>query len=246
MQIYITKNSQQLGPFTEAKVLEMLSNGHLAPSDLAIRQGEQQWRQLGELFPQKVGGVSVVNAAPAAMPATAPKKSRKNLLLGCSGFFVILLLVSSALGFLGYRNLFPADSLEDLPATVGTMKLDKRYPPKGNVWGTETNFVGIYSNESKTQTVVYMMTVFSSESAAKTALSEGIARTCQKGETPMYFSFVDKSGTALSEGSTCAVPLYVQKGNKLAVIGGSGSSAETFIEFAENLPFNKGASMKKK
>jgi hypothetical protein len=247
MQIYITKNNQQSGPFAEEKVLEMLSSGELAPSDLAIRQGEQQWRKLGELYPQSAGASGVKAAVATATSATpAPKKSRKGLLLGCGGFLLLSLLVSSVLGFIGYRNMFPADSLENLPATVGTMKLDNRYPPKGNIWGTETTYVGLYSNESKTETVIYMMTVFSSDEAAKTALREGLVRTCQSGEKPMNFTFVDTKGATLSEGSTCAVPLYVQKDNRLAAIGGSGSSAEIFIEFAENLPFNKGAKMKKK
>jgi hypothetical protein len=242
MQIYITKNNQQLGPFAEEKVLEMLSKKELEPSDLAIRQGEQQWRKLGELYPPSAREINVTTAA----PTVAPKKSRKGLLLGCGGFLALLLLVSSALGFLGYRNVFPADSLENLPEKIGEMKLDNRYPPKGNIWGTETTFVGIYSDESKTEKVIYMMTVYTSEDAAKTALREGLARSCQAGETPMNFSFVDTKNTTHSQGATCAVPLYVQKDNKLAVIGGSGSSVETYIEFAENLPFNKGTTMKKK
>jgi hypothetical protein len=242
MQIYITKNNQQLGPFAEGKVLEMLSKRELELSDLAIRQGEQQWRTLGELYPQSAREINVKTAA----PIVAPKKSRKGLLLGCGGFLMLLLLVSSVLGFLCYRNVFPADSLENLPEKVGEMKLDNRYPPKGNIWGTETTFAGIYSDKSKTETVIYMMTVFSDEEAAKTALREGLARTCQTGEKPMNFSFVDKNGSAVSQGATCAAPLYVQKDNKLAVLGGSGSSAETYIEFAENLPFNRGAKMEKK
>ena len=173
----------------------------------------------------------------AAVEQTAPKKSRKGLLLGCGGFFLIALLIAGILGFLAYRNLFPADSTEDLPDKVRDLKLANRYPPKGNVWGTETNFVGFYGDESKTKTVLYLMTVFSDEATAKDAMRTELAKSCQTGETPMYFSF-KKDGTEMSQGATCAVPLYVQKGNKLATIGGSGASADTFIEFAENLPFN--------
>jgi hypothetical protein len=51
MQIYINKNNQQLGPFDEAKVFQMLQNGQLAPQDLAIRQGATQWQPLANLFP---------------------------------------------------------------------------------------------------------------------------------------------------------------------------------------------------
>lgn len=251
MQIYISKNNQQLGPLEEDKVLEMVAGGELSPNDTAIRRGDAEWRKLKDYFPN-VGKKTNVPAPTApvvsssAVAPIAPKKSRKGLLLGCGGFLLIGLLTTSVLGFFAYRNMNPADSLENLPDAVGDLKLDKRYPPKGNVWGTETNFVGIYQNASKTESVIYMMTIFKDEETAKRALREGLAKTCQTGEKPMYFSFLDDKKIELSEGATCAVPLYVQKDERLAVIGGSGGSAEVFIEFAEALPFNKGAAMKKK
>lgn len=243
MSIYINKNNQQIGPFEEAKVLEMLDNGELSPNDLAIRQGGSEWQKLGDFYPN-AGNVAPSNIAAAAVEQPAPKKSRKGLLMGCGGFFLIALLVAGILGFLAYRNLNPADSKEDLPDAVSDMKLANRYPPKGNVWGTETNYVGLYQDEAKTKSVLYLMTVFSDETTAKDALRAELAKSCQTGESPMYFSF-KKSGVETSQGATCAVPFYIQKGNKLAAIGGSGASADTFIEFAENMPFNKGATMEK-
>lgn len=241
MQIYINKNNQQSGPFDEAKVLEMLGNGQLSTNDLGIRQGDSQWQKLGNLFPAAAQPVVKTETEPKPVQ----KKSRKGLLLGCGGFFLIALLVAGVLGFLAYRNLYPADSTENLPNKVSDLKLDNRYPPKGNIWGTETNFVGIYSNESKTKTVIYLMTVFSSESAAKDALRTELYKSCKSGETPMYFSFI-KDGVEKSNGATCAVPLYIQKDNKLVALGGPGATADVFIEFAENLPFNDGATMKRK
>lgn len=50
MQIYVTRNNQQLGPFEEAKVLEMLGNGELSTTDMAIRHGEQQWQPLAVMY----------------------------------------------------------------------------------------------------------------------------------------------------------------------------------------------------
>ncbi len=241
MQIYVNQNNQQLGPFEEAKVLEMLHNGQLSANDLGIRQGDKEWQKLANFYPQfeqKAG------SKPEIKEPTV-KKSRKGLMLGCGGFFLIGLLIAAVLGFFGYRNMFPADSTENLPNTVKDFKLNDRYPPKGNIWGTEATFVGIYSDQSKTKTIIYLMTVFSSESAAMDAMQKRLVETCKSGETPMRFTF-DKSGSQLSEGATCAVPLLVRKDNKLVQIGGSGSDAETFISFAENLPFNEGSSMKKK
>jgi hypothetical protein len=245
MQIYVSKNNQQIGPFDEPKVLEMLNSGELSPNDLAIRQGDQEWQKLDSYFPNAGNFASPAAAVIEPTAAAAPKKSRKGLLLGCGGFFLITLLVAGILGFLAYRNLNPADSKEDLPDKVGDLKLDTRYPPKGNVWGTETNFVGLYKDEAKTESVLYMMTVYSDETAAKDALRSELVKSCKSGESPMYFTF-QKDGKEMSEGATCAVPLYVQKGNKIAAIGGSGADVDTFIEFAENLPFNQGAKMTKK
>lgn len=242
MQLYVNKNNQQLGPFDESQVLEMLSIGQLTAADLAIKQGDNQWQKLENYYPQ------FSQKAAAIIPEvkeTVPKKSRTGLLIGCGGFFLIALLITGVLGFLGYRNMFPADSTENLPNKVKDFKLNDRYPPKGNVWGSETNFVGIYSNESKTKTVIYLMTVFSSETAAQDAMQKRLGETCRSGETPMRFTF-DKSGTTMSEGATCAVPLLIRKDNKLVQLGGGGSDVETFVTFAENLPFNEGSSMKKK
>ena len=264
MSIYITKNNQQSGPFDESKVLEMLNNGQLSPDDFAIRQGGTQWQKLGEMFPnagrqaagqagfgQPVGQPQAPNQPSPAQPvnqevnqpAAAPKKSRKGLLFGCLGILLFAGLVLAVLGFLGYRNMYPAESKENLPDKVKDFTLDTRYPPKGNIWGSETNYVGLYKKGSTS--VLYLMTAFSSESAAKDAMRTELAKSCKTGETPMYFSFM-KNGAEVSQGATCAVPLYVQKDNKLIVLGGAGAGADDFIEFAENLPFNDGAEMKKK
>ena len=254
MSIYITKNNQQSGPFDESKVLEMLGNGQLSPDDFAIRQGGSQWQKLGEMFPN--AGRQAATQPPVAQPVSQPpavnqpqvseappKKSRKGLLFGCLGILLFAGLVLAVLGFLGYRNMYPAESKENLPDKVKDFTLNSRYPPKGNIWGTETNYVGLYSKG--TTSVLYLMTAFSSETAAKDALRTELAKSCKTGETPMYFSFM-KNGVEVSQGATCAVPLYVQKDNKLVTLGGPGASADDFIEFAENLPFNDGAEMKKK
>ncbi len=242
MKIYILKNDEQLGPYEESKVLDMLEAGDLLPDDSAIRHGDKNWQKLRDYYPE-VGKIAPKNIP---LEETPPKKSRKGLLLGCGGFFMLAILVAGVLGFFAYRNLFPADSQEDLPDVVKDFKLANRYPPKGNVWGTQTNFVGIYENESKTQTIIYLMTVFNDESAAKDEMRAGLIQSCQSGETPMDFSFIDESGKEISQAATCAVPLYVVKDNRLVTLGGGGASGETFIEFAENLPFNKGTTMKKK
>ncbi len=244
MQIYITKNNQQLGPFEEAEVLEMLENGKFSPTDLAIRHGETEWQKLETFYPN-VRHIADTQAA-ATVEQPAPKKSRKGLLLGCGGFFLIGLLVLSVLGFLGYRNMYPEGSLEDLPDSVNNLKLNTRYPPKGNIWGNETTYVGLYDDESKTQTVIYLMTVFADKAAAEDAYTKGVADSCKAGETVINFSFVDQNDKEISKGGTCAAPLYIIKDNKLVTLGGPNATGETLMSFAENLPFNEGAKLKRK
>jgi hypothetical protein len=251
MSIYISKNNQQTGPFEESKVLEMLGNGQLSPDDFAIRQGAAEWQKLGQLFP--AAGRRADNqpqfTPPLGQPPAAqaaPKKSRKGLLLGgCGGFILLAFLVAGGLGFLAYRNMNPAESKEDLPDKVKDFTLDTRYPPKGDIWGKETSYVGLYKDASTSQSVLYLMTVYADESAAKEAMRTELFKSCKSGETPLYFSFV-KNAAEVSQGATCAIPLYVQKDNKLVALGGAGADGETFIKFAEHLPFNEGASMIKK
>lgn len=239
MTIYINKNNQQTGPFEESKVLEMLQSGELSPDDSAIRHGENEWQKLSVYFP------NAGNAAPAEIvfgqPAAFPRRrfGGSFLVIGLIG-----LLIAGILGIFAYRNMYPADSTENLPDTVKDFKLNERNPPSGNIWGTETWFVGSYSNSSKTKFILYLMIVYKDEATAKDAMKDELSKSCRAGETPMYFSFI-KNGTEMSQGATCAAPLYVRKDNKLVTIG-RGKTIEIEIEFAENLPFNEGATMIKK
>ena len=50
MQVFINKNGQQLGPFEEQQVAEMLRNGQLSPNDSGFKQGQQQWQPLSTMF----------------------------------------------------------------------------------------------------------------------------------------------------------------------------------------------------
>ena len=106
------------------------------------------------------------------------------------------------------------------------------------------NFVGIYESDDK-KSVIYMMTVYANENTAKDELRSALARTCQAGEKTMDFSF-EANGKEISKAATCAVPLFVIKDDKLVTLGGSGADPDIWIEFAENLPFNNGAKMKRK
>lgn len=259
MQIYISKNNQQLGPFDDARVLEMLRSGELSADDAAIRRGENEWRKLGYYFPNSVNVPNninipnVANIAPAKPAAETPVKgkSRKGLFLGCGGIVLVGLLIAAVLGFLAFRNLNPADSTENLPdsiktATYGEFKLMSRNKPRGNVWGTEQTFVGVYNDETKSSSIIYLATVYANEDAAKKALEDDLDRSCKTGEDRMRFNFVSANGSSnSSEAATCAAPLYVRKGSLVVTLGGA-ASPYAIIEAAEALPFNAGTQMKAK
>jgi GYF domain 2 len=115
MQIYINKNGQQLGPFDEGKVREMLKNGQLLSTDYGIKEGQQRWTQLSGMFPgQKSSQAKASPNLHASSPIqpnlqlsnipTVPQpkpSSSKGLtfgLIGCGGMLL--------LGFIGLFAFF--------------------------------------------------------------------------------------------------------------------------------------------
>lgn len=88
MQIYISKNNQQLGPFEEAKVLEMLQSGQLSPNDPAVPRGGNQWQPLSVLLPT----FNFIGTPFAGfnVPPTAFEASKKVRSKGLSVFILVL------------------------------------------------------------------------------------------------------------------------------------------------------------
>ena len=50
MNIYITRNGEQHGPFPEATARQFLAEGQLLPADLAWHEGADGWKPLGEVL----------------------------------------------------------------------------------------------------------------------------------------------------------------------------------------------------
>ena len=92
MLIYINKNGQQIGPFDENNVVEMLRSGQLLPNDHGIRQGESQWLPLAQMYPNlnRFTPAPVINNQ---MPATPKKTGGSKVwlvaLLGIGAFLLI-------------------------------------------------------------------------------------------------------------------------------------------------------------
>jgi GYF domain 2 len=118
MKMFINKNGQQHGPFDESRVLEMLRNGQLSPNDFGIKDGQQSWQKLGEMFPQPkqaaiIPPINKPNVQVNQQFTPTPQKSgsSKGLmfgLIGCGG--LILLSVVGLLGFYAFSNKTPSDS----------------------------------------------------------------------------------------------------------------------------------------
>ena len=69
MQLHITREGQQFGPYDLAQVNEMLAQGSLLPTDYAWYEGAADWTPLDQ-----VPGITIPGAKPApveAIPVTA-------------------------------------------------------------------------------------------------------------------------------------------------------------------------------
>lgn len=114
MQIYINKNNQQLGPYDEEKVGEMLKNGQLSTNDLGIRQGEQHWQPLGNLLSQ-------FSISPPIPPESSPTKKG----FGCSRLFGVGLILLSILTLLGGLANYSMRNFNDFNCTQAESQKQK-------------------------------------------------------------------------------------------------------------------------
>lgn len=76
--IYIFENNQRAGPLSEAQLWEMIQSGRLRRDTLCWHEGLDQWRPVGELFPQ----LFAVAPPPPAMSAAAPSVTTFEVIKG--------------------------------------------------------------------------------------------------------------------------------------------------------------------
>ena len=60
VQIHISRNNQQMGPYTYEEVQSHLAQGSLLPTDYAWHEGLKNWTQLSEIPPQKANKSNLV------------------------------------------------------------------------------------------------------------------------------------------------------------------------------------------
>jgi hypothetical protein len=66
--IYIHKDGNQLGPFTEQQLKDEITQGHLSASDLAWKEGTPDWVPISSLLGGTPPPVSPSAVTPSAMP----------------------------------------------------------------------------------------------------------------------------------------------------------------------------------
>jgi hypothetical protein len=145
MQMYVSKNGQQLGPFEESKVAEMLQNGQLSPQDLGFKQGQSQWQKLEILFPTQPSGWNAPSFPPAStiqpMTPILPTSSIQPLpptqsggskglmfgVIGCGG--LILLSILGGIGFFIWQGQKRGPFVVEEKNSNSTVNSNVKTPP---------------------------------------------------------------------------------------------------------------------
>jgi uncharacterized protein (TIGR00266 family) len=76
--IYVVENDQRVGPLTEAHLGEMFRSGRLRRETLCWYEGLDQWRPVGDAFPQ----LFVSAPPPMAIPAAGPSVTNFEVIKG--------------------------------------------------------------------------------------------------------------------------------------------------------------------
>lgn len=75
MQVWIGRNGERFGPYTDDEVQQWMRDGTFRPDELGWHEGVTDWRPLGELFPDARPAVYSVDesvVSPSAEPAPPP------------------------------------------------------------------------------------------------------------------------------------------------------------------------------
>ena len=131
MQIYISRNDEQFGPYSEADVRQYLASGELSPDDLAWHEGQAEWQQLSTIVrstlsrPTRTTPSRPTPSRSATPLPPAPKPPlRRYAVIGV----VVLYLISPYWSFWRLRSALDSgdrDSLEsriDFPSVRESIK----------------------------------------------------------------------------------------------------------------------------
>jgi len=170
-------------------------------------------------------------------------KTALKVLAVVGSLLVVGFLVVAVLGFVAYRNLFPAPDKMEAADMVGKFKLRKVFPVKGNIWGTETNYFLEYEtdNGGKKNAITYSMRKFWSESGAVDDFKKA---ECSRSDSAKEGILKDKSGNEVGGFRYCSGTLYFRNGSRSAtiytfVLGSSDYAPNSVvIDFVKSLAIN--------
>jgi hypothetical protein len=88
--------------------------------------------------------------------------------MGCGALLVVGIFAGAVLGFIGYRNMYPSPSGEDVPEIAGRFNKDKLAYASGNPFGTTKMFTTEYSSDKggKKATLLYLLNIYADENSA--------------------------------------------------------------------------------
>jgi hypothetical protein len=130
MQIYVHRNNQQLGPFTEEQLKAQLADGTLSLQDHAWWQGQTNWVPLSQTpfaATPSPGVPSIPGAVPAIPAFNPPYEKTSNLALWslicgiCSLFCGILFIPAIILGHMGLNETNKNPAIKGRGLALGGM-----------------------------------------------------------------------------------------------------------------------------
>ena len=96
MDIYITKNNSQSGPYSEAQIQEMMTAGMLSEKDAGWHEGLSEWIALGQI----VKGIAQQPIQPTPPKFVGVCQISKNLFRALVGLSLVFLLFQILSGYL--------------------------------------------------------------------------------------------------------------------------------------------------
>ena len=92
MQIYISRDGQQNGPYGIEDINAYLEDGTLLPTDLACQDGMTEWVPISQIPGVAISGDSVETPIPPSQPV--PNGNKKKILIGIGAGMGLLALIA--------------------------------------------------------------------------------------------------------------------------------------------------------
>ena len=128
MQIYISRDGEQNGPYSIEDVNTHLKDGALLPTDLACWEGMTEWVPLSQISGVTIPGDSVETPIPPSQPV--PYENKKKILIGIgAGLGLLALIAGIWFFFIREAGLTKEESAKVIEAAIR----EELYKPTGEL-----------------------------------------------------------------------------------------------------------------